>query len=77
MRVPEQLSTWVLKNPVAWLLLAILAITEYSNYARSEEIAHLCQLTAPHEAETTHPVTARDEIDNICIENDGASQPNE
>jgi hypothetical protein len=58
----------VVKNPYAWLLLALFALAEYNNYKKGVLLDRLCELTGPHDVGTGHPKNDREELDNICID---------
>jgi hypothetical protein len=55
-----------LKNPVAWILLALLGLAEYGSYQRGNELERVCELTGPHDMSFAVPRTPREEVDNIC-----------
>jgi hypothetical protein len=59
----------LLKNPLAWLLLAAFLIAEYGNYQRGKELQRICDLLEI-DAAATAPGTAADEIANICTARD-------
>jgi hypothetical protein len=80
MRLSERLSNWFFANPIAWLLLAVLAVAEYGNHHLGRDLTRICELTEPHDVSVSNPRTAREEIDNICLsrpqpEDEDASQP--
>ncbi len=68
-------SVFVKKNLVALLLAGLFAIAEYGNYQRGREIDRVCDLLGPHDFEVAHPMTARQEIDNICISREPDDDP--
>ena len=37
-----------LRNPVAWIFLALFVFAEYLNFQKGEDIDKLCELTGPH-----------------------------
>lgn len=55
------------RNPVAWILFALLAFAEYRSYERSRQLDRVCELLGPHDVAVGFPGTAKEEIDNICI----------
>jgi hypothetical protein len=63
----DRLIEWVGRNPIAWLLLVLLAICEWGNYHTGHDLRELCELLGEHVASVAHPVTVRDQIDNICL----------
>jgi hypothetical protein len=57
----------IIKNPVVWMLVALLAVAEHGNYERGRELTRVCELLGPHDVAVGTPRTAKEEIDNICI----------
>lgn len=55
-----------LKNPGTWVVLALLIAAEWGNIHASNEVERLCDLTGDHDFTVSKPVTARQQIDNIC-----------
>jgi hypothetical protein len=55
------------RNPIAWLLSALLVMAEYGNFQRGRELDRICELL-PHDVVVVYrpPRTARQEIDYIC-----------
>jgi hypothetical protein len=66
----DRLQEGFFKNPIAWILLGLLAVAEYRNYERGKELKRLCELTEPHDASHLHPQTSRQEINTICLRRD-------
>jgi hypothetical protein len=55
------------KNPIAWIVCALLALVVYGNYERGRDLDRVCELLGPHDVVVPSPQTPRQEIDNICI----------
>jgi hypothetical protein len=49
MRLSERLSNWFFANPIARLLLAVLAVAEYGNHHLGRDLTRICELTEPHD----------------------------
>ena len=58
----------VLANPFVWFFFALFLFVEYSNYQKGVLIDRMCELTARHEAGFSHPKTAAEELDIICVD---------
>jgi hypothetical protein len=57
------------KNPFVWVLVGLLLIVEHANYQRGTALTRACELTGPHEGKLARPVTEKDELDAICVDN--------
>jgi hypothetical protein len=66
-RAVDTIRTGFLRNPIAWILMALLAAAEYGNYQRGRELDRVCELLGQHDLAVNPPRTAKEEIDNICI----------
>jgi hypothetical protein len=60
-------SEWF-QNIPAWIFFGLFIIAEFANYTNGRTVTRLCELTEPHDVALSHPRSARDEIDKICIE---------
>lgn len=63
----ERFKESVLRNPFAWVLFGMFVIAEYGNWQRGVELSRVCDLLGEHDVSVSNPRTARQEIDNICI----------
>ena len=67
----SRLTTWFsesfVRNPAVWLLLGAFLLAEWGNWNRGAELSRVCQLLGDHDVSVAHPRTAKQEIDNICI----------
>lgn len=57
----------VIENPFTWFLVVLFAFVEYANYQKGVTIDRMCELTGSHEGSYSHPSTAREELDTICV----------
>jgi len=60
----------VIKNPIVWILAGLLVLAECGSHLRWRELVHICELLGKHDAHE-HPVTPKEEIDNICASETG------
>jgi hypothetical protein len=67
MNVSGTIREGFVKNPIAWILCALLAIVVYGNYQRGRDLDRVCELLGPHVVAVPSPRTARQEIDSICV----------
>lgn len=75
MNLHESLS----KNPLAWLLAIGLALAEYGNYHKGEDLHRICELLQERlpAGHSTNPRTPVQEIVKICSSHDPDSVPAE
>jgi hypothetical protein len=61
------------RNVPAAFFFVLFAAAEYGNYQTGKDLARVCDSLGPHHVLDLHkptaadPLTARQEIDNICI----------
>lgn len=70
----RRLHASLLANPVAWLLLALLALAECGNYRNGRDLERLCELTGAHDISVPerYALTPAQKIDNICAAHQAA-----
>jgi hypothetical protein len=56
-----------MRDPVRWVLLALLIFAVYHSYRQGDDLAQVCELTGPHDVSVSHPATTQEEITNICL----------
>lgn len=66
----EFFTEGVVKNPMVWILVGLLVLAECGSHLRWRELVHMCELLGTHDAHE-HPITAKEEIDNICASETG------
>lgn len=76
-KIIDAIRDGFLRNPIAWILLALFAVAEYGNYQTGYDINRLCGLLGSHDVSMLHPRTAKEQIDNICISYQPADSPND
>ena len=59
-----------MRDPVRWVLLALLILATYGNYREGQDLAKVCELTGPHDVSAPHPLTTQQEITNICLKHE-------
>ena len=60
-----------MENPVAWILAGLLALAECGNYQNGSDLRRVCDLLGNHVISGPHhPVTAKQEIDKICLDHE-------
>jgi hypothetical protein len=57
-RLSDRMRDGFIKNPLAWILLALLALAEFGNYQNGRDLGRLRELTGPHNVSVPHPTTA-------------------
>lgn len=69
LRLSERFAEWFGRNPIAWILLALLAICEWGNYHTGRDLQTICELMGPAivSVPDRYALTAQQRIDNICI----------
>jgi hypothetical protein len=60
-------------NPIAWLLVGLLAFAECGNYEKARDLRRVCELVAPHilTVPDRYATTTEQKIDNICLRHTG------
>jgi len=56
-----------MRDPVRWVLLALLIFAVYHSYRQGDDLAQVCELTGPHDVSVPHPATPQEEITKICL----------
>ncbi len=56
-----------MRDPIRWVLLALLMLAIYGNYREGHDLVNVCELTGPHDVSVPLPQTTQQEIANICL----------
>lgn len=76
MKIGDRLKEGCVRNPVAWVLFALLVVAEYGNYTTGRDLERVCSLIGSHDVSVKNPRTARQVIDNICIGHESSAAEN-
>jgi len=66
MKIGDKIVDAFAWNPLAWLLIALLAFVTYGKYERGTQIARVCTLAGQYKIFRTLPGSAREEFADIC-----------
>jgi hypothetical protein len=84
MRIADRVREAFTRNPLAWVLFALLLVTGYGNYKSGHHLTQVCEDIRDMMAERPFPSreamaawqkTEFDEINNICSEKEAEPEP--
>ena len=56
------------RSPAMWIWFVLFLVVAASNYSFGRDLERVCDLTGPHVLSLQGPLTARQKVDDICIE---------
>ena len=68
MRVSEQIANALSRNPLAWILLALLLLAEYWNYQHGKQLDTVCEAIRWPDVLPNNPKTDLEKAQIICVD---------
>ena len=66
---------WMHRHAGELALAVILVLVVYGQVKISRALTRVCELTGPHDYTSGHPITVKDEVNNICISHEPDDSP--